>query len=157
MSNENIDWRAIGNIHDMNEDGFVSDKKENLKNYSKEMAYTTFFTACKSGQLDIVQYFLTSPKFSKQFSNKFLEEGFRKAFENEHLNILEYLIFDRNIERAMTVDDFLTSYLKSGELFKLDTSPYVDKVKNMFTIRELNKKLQAELASTPSQTKKNKI
>jgi hypothetical protein len=144
-------------IHDLNEDGFVSDSKENFINYPKDVLALTFEVACKAGQLDVVQYILTSPQLQELLEDKNIETGFIQAFENEKIPVLQYLIFDLNIEPTMKIYESMKGYAVSGLLFKMDTSTHVNQIQNMFKIRDLNLKLQEELSSNKPNKQKNKI
>jgi hypothetical protein len=72
--------------------------------------------------------------------------------QNESIEILKYLIFDLSFEKTQSVNDYLSKFSLFDPLITLE------KVRNFFTIRDLNDKLEKDLPQKIlNQNRKNKI
>lgn len=152
----------------MNEDGIIhpdliKDLKEN-KNY--EHLESVFFAACKSGDLELVKYCLTSTNLpSPEDRNEIMIQTFSSALNSNRINVVSYFIFDMNMPYNGIVEEAINDYerimplIKAITVFNKDNDNIsVIPVRNMFKIRDANKALEQELAiNPPSTSMKNKI
>jgi hypothetical protein len=156
----------MSHIHDMNEDGvihpdIIKDLKEN-KNFT--YIAPIFFAACKSGDLDLVKYCLTSTNLSSPTKrNEIMTNALSSALNNKRLNIVSYFIFDMNMPYNGIVEEAINDYETIAPLISVLTNKNNGKssiipVRNMFKVRDANEVLEKELPIneyTPSQ--KNKL
>lgn len=100
--------------------------------------YDSLASACFYGKVDIVDFFFTHPKLKEQIDiHCDQDKFFRMAMYEEQLSILQYFIFDMDIEKTVNIAGMINNA----------SSEFADKVNNMFAIRELNKNLEKELKS----------
>lgn len=114
---------------------------------------TSLGFACKGGHVDIVKYLLTSPDLEKHSNVRVNDDHpFRVSVFEKQIAVLQYLIFDYNLEKTKTINN----YIASNKKYFPDL---LEKVENMFKIRELNQKLESELApnQTTSETNAKKV
>lgn len=112
---------------------------------SKKELNVMFKDACAQDDLGEVKYLLTSPDL-KEYADIHDDNdyGFKLACFKGYLNIIKFLIFDINIKKTEQIEKYLTK------------NPN-EQVKNMFKIRELNKRLNNELKSDNIINKKIKL
>lgn len=117
------------------------------KNFNTcENQYYALNCASYVGHLDIVKYLLTSPELAEhRETHANIYTAFRGACEGLQLDVIQYLIFDLNLQRIPSIDSTL----------EFCPEELVNKVENMFAIRELNKKLSDSLSV--NEISKNKI
>lgn len=142
------------NIHDLNEDriihpDLIADLKEN-KNYTH--LKPIFFAACSSNDLDLIKYCLTSTDLANYDNlDEYIENGFEQALNSESMDTISYFIFDLNLVKNETVEHILKtserteSYLRKIVKNKNNNDSFIDKVINMFKIRDINQNLESEL------------
>lgn len=112
---------------------------------------SALISACGSRHLNVFKYLLTSSEL-KDHANLNAREGeifdicFKHNQKNDRLEIINYLIFDLNIERTEYINNLLTEYPN-------------EKVEEWFKLRKLNNELNKELPLTEigSTNKKNKL
>lgn len=103
------------------------------------------YHACKEGYVEMVKYLLTSPDLQEHANiheNK--DSIFRTICLDGNSQMIQYLIFDYNIEKTEYIDNFL----KGNRLFEIDS---------MFEKRDLNNSLLKDLAPNLINKKKIKI
>jgi len=102
--------------------------------------------ACSRGHLDVVKYLLTSPKLKEKSDLHFKDDApFYEAYCSKNWDILQYFIFDLNIEKTKHIDFCISVYSDSP-------------VENWFRIRESQKELMIELDKKElNNKKKNKL
>jgi hypothetical protein len=110
-----------------------------LKERFDSLTNHNFFmlTACEHGQTEVVKYFLTSPYLKESFINYDINKAFKIACDNNQSTVIEYFIFEYNIEET----PFIKNYLEH----KPDPT-----VKNLFINRDLNQGLHSELSGNDS-------
>lgn len=104
--------------------------------------------ACFNNFVEMTKYFLTSPDL-KEHANIYVDEAdaFQKACKNESIDVLQYLVFEFNINETPEIKEYLNT----------TNTKFNDTVKNMFVLRELNKNLTEDLPSDNSARKKPKL
>ncbi len=117
-------------------------------NINKEVDVHTEFDAafrraCQNGNLDVIDYLLSSSELKTKVDiHTDDDSGFISAIE--HLHVIEYFIFEKNIEKTNTIDKFLTLN-------------HFDDIQKMFEIRDFNQKLNQSLSDESSKTKRIKM
>jgi ankyrin repeat protein len=106
--------------------------------------YSNYKIIIENGHLDILKFLLESKKLNVHAENDLI---FISACNQGNLKIIQYLIFDLNID----VNENIKNYLKS------EINPFVEKVKHMFEMRETNESLEKELLSDKLYQKKTKL
>lgn len=102
-----------------------------------------FRRACVNGNLDVINYLLSSPELKTKVDiHTDDDSGFISAIE--HIHVIEYFIFEKNIEKTKTIDKFLTLN-------------HFDNIQKMFEIRDFNQKLNHSLSDESSKTKRIKM
>jgi hypothetical protein len=120
-----------------------------LENDSKEALSIILQALCASGDLEAIKENLTSKTAKEHGDIHYCSSlAFELLMHKEHINVIEYLIFDYKMERTSGLDKMLDSYNYPDGI--------ADKVKNMFKIREVNE-LSDELHVNVEASKKNKI
>ena len=156
----------MSHIHDMNEDGtihpdLIKDIKEN-KNYT--YLRPVFFAACKSGDLELVKYCLTSTNLSSPDKCvEIITNSFSSALNNNRLNIVSYFIFDLKMPYNGIIEEAINDYESISPLLSMfgkkdSGNSSIIPVRNMFKVRDANEVLEKELPINeclPSQ--KNKL
>lgn len=100
--------------------------------------------ASEHGQLEVAKYLLNSPKLKEEISDSDIEKAFKKACYKKQFNIIEYFIFDSNIEKTPSIE----SYLEHNGYFT---------VQSLFEKRDLNKELNNSLNQNNPLMKKAKL
>src|SRR5579875_3563984 len=133
-------------------------KKSEIVKYKKatqEELDKAFLHSCIYAKFEHIKYLLTSPEL-KRHANVHAEEdlGFAHLLGNKEKsrNIIQYLIFDFNIERNSIIDEILGYPTDSAELANLK-----ENIKKMFEQRGLIKSLNNELEKNNNNVKKIKI
>lgn len=119
---------------------------KNKVQLDKSSANLALGLATVQGRLEIVKYLIESPEL-KEYVNIHAskDRNFRNASVQNHLDIVQYFIFDLNFRQSKPIKEHLIAYPN-------------EEVTKMFELRELNKQLGQELNSTPrAATKKIKI
>lgn len=107
--------------------------------------------ALRIGNMDIVDYLLYSPDLKENFDIHMNEDAvFKEACEFGHMETLQYLILDVNIDITESISNYLA--VSTGR-----TSRLTNEAKNMFALRELNKNLNQDLPNNIITAKKPKI
>jgi len=101
--------------------------------------------ACKEGKIELAKYFLDSPQYSKLFNlNANNDEIFIHAVKQNHNDIIQYLIFDKNIKKTSIIDSHLNYHCN-------------EQVINWFELRnlkdDLNENLSNPLVNKTTKTK----
>ena len=118
---------------------------EIFKGSSKKDLNWGYISACQQGSVDKVKYLLSSPDLNKHADiHAWSDLGFTCACVRKNLEIIEYLIFDMNIEKTKKIEKYLKN--KPNE-----------QVKKWFRLRELNNKLEQELYCDRLNNKKLKV
>jgi ankyrin repeat protein len=108
-----------------------------------------FCYACHQGQLQIAKYLLSNQKYRNNVSlNEAIEYGFSNALANKQNSVLEYLIFELNIERS----GYITEYLK-----QYSNNDFKNYIEGLFDKREIKKSLEKELICDKIINKPSKI
>ena len=98
--------------------------------------------ACEEGKLDVVQFLIELPIERK---NKQLTPFFESAYKYDRLEVLQYLIFELNLEKNDDINQLMNN------------KPNIQ-VEQLFEMKKLNNALQKELCSTDnSKLKKMKV
>jgi hypothetical protein len=112
-----------------------------------------FIIACNKGNLELVKYLTASPELNKHINPHSKHDlGFRLALQNAYTNepgsmeILNYLIFELNLEKTKLITQYLD--------VKDDLAIQINK---FFDMRDLNRELNKELILTPSNKKQCKL
>jgi ankyrin repeat protein len=101
-----------------------------------------------NGHLDIIKFFLESPKLKPNLNVH--EENdviFIEASKSQQINIIQYLIFDLNIDINENINKYLNQEVNS----------FIKQVRHMFEMRDTNKSLEKELPSDKINQKKPKL
>lgn len=115
-----------------------------IKNHLNTQLNQGLVRACKRGHLNIVKYL--SKNFEGEFSadiHCFKDSPIKEAFFAGHLNILEYLIFDMDIQKTNQIEEFLIGIETNNQSKPHPIS--FEKVEKLFKAREFSKKLQRDL------------
>jgi len=104
--------------------------------------------ACAEGKLEVVKYLLTSSDL-KEHANVYAKEteAFKVACNRLCEEVVEYLIFEFNIEKNQDIINILS----------FPKTPFDARVANMFTMREVNSELSQELNSDNTDKRKPKL
>jgi hypothetical protein len=104
--------------------------------------------ACNSNFPEMVKYFLSSPNL-KEHANIYENEqqAFKDACNGGSTEVLQYLIFEYNIEETPAIKEYLNTSSQS----------FNETIKNMFILREVNKDLNNELTTDSQNIKKPKL
>jgi ankyrin repeat protein len=98
--------------------------------------------ACQNSKLDIIKYLLDFPGLRMKANQ---DNAFRKAYDWGKIDVIQYLIFDLNIERS----PYISLYLGRNPN---------EKIEGWFKLRDVNNKLNEELKTNqPSKSTKIKI
>jgi hypothetical protein len=86
--------------------------------------------ACSGGHLELIKYLLFSPELKKNanlhaYEHDYIHTPFVNALSANQLKIIEYFIFELNIERKPYIDEY----------FKYSPNPQIE---NLFILRDLN-------------------
>lgn len=122
-----------------------------LKNFTNSSVLTmglengsVLDAACEEGRLNVVKYFFESPevkiKFKLQDKDDLL---FKSAYDHNQFEILQYFIFDLNLEKNESIKEYMTHCFKN-------------EVDNMFKIRDLKQSLTNELDDSINHSYQNK-
>jgi hypothetical protein len=89
--------------------------------------------SCFRGHLDLIKYLLTSPELKKNanlhaYEHDYIHTPFVNALSTNQLKVIEYFIFELNIERRPYMDEY----------FKYFPNPQVE---NLFILRDLDKSM----------------
>lgn len=115
-------------------------------------------TACQHGYLDILKFLIASPKTKEKIDIHTQDDyPFRSALISEQLEILQFLIFDLKIKKTSSIEYYLQGYINSTNHNNNNQKKFAEKIYNMFSIRELNSKLESELVSSNTKNKFPKI
>lgn len=101
-----------------------------------------------NGHLDIIKFFLESPKLKSNLNIH--EENdiiFIEASKAEQAHLIQYLIFELNIDINENINKYLTQ----------DKSSFIEQIKYMFQMRDTNQSLEKELSSDKIYQKKPKL
>ena len=130
-------------------DIILMDKDEEFhkrcKDFSKAQINSVFLECCHNGNLERIKYVLHSPDLREHADiHAHYDSGFGYAAQFGHTEVVEYFIFDMNIEKTK----FITANLKPK---------HKDKIENMFRLRDLNAKLEEDLTVSKITNKKIKL
>lgn len=114
---------------------------EKFKQFSKRKLNKKFIHACRDGKLEEVKYLLKSEELKVVVD---IWSGFMKACINKHLEIVQYLIFERNIEKTKNIQEFLE---KNRD----------ENIEKIFLARELDNKLQHNSSIKSGNMARNKL
>lgn len=124
-------------------DDVMRKKEKTLEENIKEDINREFTMACIRQDLKSLKVILDHP-LEKNIEEKFKNTAFNYCVGEKAYKILEYLVFNYQIEK--------TEEMKKHLDFMKD-----ERIDNMFKIRELNEKLQKELPLGEVDDKKKKI
>jgi len=101
--------------------------------------------AIMEGHLNVVKFLFSSPKTKEKLNiHKNDDQPFKCAYNNNHIDILKYFIFDLNIEKTLEIDKFLK---KKSDL----------EIDKMFETRSLKNSLSHDLSNRGTTNRKTKI
>ncbi len=104
--------------------------------------------ATSKGYIHILDFLFNSPELKENLSpHQSNDIVFNTACKKQNLEVLNYLIFDLNID----ISPYIEYY------FNDEQSDFADKVKNLFEMRELNKSLSEDLSSNQNIKPKTKL
>lgn len=112
--------------------------KQKLNRASQKVVNQSFIGACKVQDFDLICYLLNSNRMKNKadiHANK--DEGFKLAFIYGRFNILEYFIFELNIEKSKVIQEYLDLKHHHEDFY------FNEKVKSMFILKEHQKLEQA--------------
>jgi ankyrin repeat protein len=114
---------------------------DELKNHADK--YFALKLCCEEDKIEILEFLLKNSALDIDIhiDNSIL---FELALSNKSNNVLNYLIFNENIERTSRINDLVNKYKN-------------DQVKNWFDLREVNKELNKDLVNNHLTTKKLKV
>jgi len=128
-------------------------KGHNISDYSnntKEELEQYFIHMCTMANFEKVKYLLDSPEFNgitRPHPHTDNDKAFNWLMRKESTQIIDYLIFEYNIERTKDIDEILNKH----------NNTYSEIVKNKFVLREVNKLLNSDLAVNEKAINKIKI
>ena len=104
-----------------------------------------FVTGCEKGHVNVIDYLLDNEDFLRNVNiSDMAYWGFYKACENNQMNILQYFIFEKNMEFNQHIKDYLTEKNRND-------------IKALFNKRELSKQLTSDLPNNQTISKKIKL
>jgi hypothetical protein len=90
---------------------------------------------------DTIEFFINSPLFKDKINLHTNDDIlFIQCYNNRKDKFLEYLLLERNLEKTSCINDFLNNLNLHNQ-----NDPYLNRIKNMFDIRDLHKDLNNEL------------
>jgi phage pi2 protein 07 len=96
-------------------------------------------------RMEIVKYLLFSPELTEHINiHDYKDKAFETALRAQKMDILEYFIFDLNIQKTEYIEDYIYEFSKW-------------EVEDMFNRRELKTSLDNELSVNDNNIKKNKL
>lgn len=136
--------RTLWSEIDSNNINLIKYLLNNVSNpYLSEALEIVFVQACQNGNLDTVKLVVTSKELKANTNiHSCIEEAFCKALRAENKDILQYLIFDLEIEKTRKLKDIIHDELYMG---KSNIKEVAQQVNNWFILREVNKQLSQEL------------
>jgi hypothetical protein len=103
---------------------------------------------CLAEDLNEIKYLLTSPDLKNRPDIHFnKDESFGQLINDENLEIIQYLIFEHNIEKTKDIVNQLGSW----------PNDFKQEVEKLFTIRDFKNSLDTDLPFSDSKAKKVKI
>jgi hypothetical protein len=103
------------------------EKQANLNTHS----HYVINQLCIFGDLEMIKYVLSSPELTKHADiHANSDTPFKTIISKERLDIMEFLIFEMNIEKTESIKEFLSPGM-----------PFHKKVDGLFNVRELEKEL----------------
>ena len=126
----------------------TEDDKQKYQSMNQEQLNQTFNYACSQGELNLIQYLLTSPDLKEHADiHDQNDRGFLWACWQQHSNIIDYLVIEQN----MTISEELNQDLKKENN---KVSRYVLK---LIEARDLNNNMNDYLTQKPVKSKKVKL
>lgn len=123
---------------------FIIIKHDYLYPYSLNNAFKSI---CAKGDLKEAKYVLTSPDLKIRPNLHTSDDyPFRIAYQNQHLELLMYLIVEHNLEKTQTINNYL---VKNNSFSK--------QIADIFEKRELNQLLKVDLINNEGPNKVAKI
>lgn len=119
-------------------------------NNTQEELNEYFIAMCKLQNLDKIKYILESPKFNGVIRPEIHignDTGFKWLMRRESTEIIDYLIFQYNIEKTRDIEAMLS----------VENNDYAKIIKDKFDLREINKSLNSELPHNEVKAKRNKV
>lgn len=107
----------------------------NNKSYPEDYLRKSFIQACCNGDLEIVQFLMTSKTFTP---NQLSVRGVAEIFRLQHENIIHWLIFDYKMHKSGAIEEVL---------IEMGDKQYANHIEHLFVKRELNKNLENKLTS----------
>lgn len=90
---------------------------------------------------EVIDLLIKSPLFKEKIDLHTNDDIlFVQAFNNKKDDLLDYLIFERQLEKTSEINNFLNNSNLHNQ-----SNPYLNQVKHMFEVRDLNKDLENEL------------
>jgi ankyrin repeat protein len=104
---------------------------------------------CVDGNLDMVKFLLSAPILKQHIDIEYHDDGFILACKNHHLDIIQYFIFDMQINKTIHIKNYLNE--------KDNDKSFIEQVNHLFSLRELGENLEKELSTETENTRKMKI
>lgn len=119
-----------------------------LKEHANIKLYDNLRATVSNGHLELLKFFLESPKLKTKIDVHAENDViFICACQFPHKHIMQYLIFDLNIDINENINRYLTQ----------EINPFIEEVKYMFKMRDTNQSLEKELSSDKINKKKPKL
>lgn len=104
-------------------------------------------TAARQNKFNVMDFLLSNDKLKNHVDIHYKEDLiFKYAAKNNNIELIQFLIFDMNIEMTKDIDAFLKNDLQSKEI-----------IKKMFNARFMSNELTHNLPANLTSTKKIKI
>lgn len=124
----------------MNDEEMLNQFWQMIKNSNKEGLEEFLISACYAGNLEAVKYLLTSPELNiRPDIHMKRDSPFYFSLFQKHLDVIEYLIFELNIEKTQNITDYLNSPDKEMD------NAIINKAKFWFEKKDLNQSLNKNL------------
>lgn len=101
-------------------------------------------TACEYGEVEILKHLHSINILNQDNIHQHNDKHFEIAYDNKKLEVIQYFIFDLHMNKTEDINNFL----------KRNPSTEIEK---MFTLRDLNISLNADLETNQSTSKKLKV
>ncbi len=172
QNNDGIFWATVNNHIDIVEYLLTSPDLEEKASISKN----TFISACAEGKLELIQFFLTSPKIVKRpLFSELEDEALRYACKNNQFEVVKYFLTTKDLWKKANPDLAFRKAYEAGNLemvkflildMNIQYSPYIrlymgrnpnEQIEKWFELKELNQELKNDLEISKSYIKKVKI
>jgi hypothetical protein len=140
-------------------------KEFDYSDFTQDKLNNAFIGYCAVGNLDKIKYMLTSPKMHilpdlhmkddlafkwllmgiEKSHNEPVSQNFKGVVSHEYIEIIDFLIFEYNIEKTLGIEKLLHNENKFAHIL------------NKFEIRDVNKFLNENLSANQVKARKNKV